>query len=307
MKRQIIMNFSKKFVIHLHDRILNILTTVNMKHLCKLLKKSDGLDLNFGMALVTISQQINDKIQKETTHKLKQTYVDAFCAISDLISFLNNGAKIYKFNDDFLKDYLNYPLNFDTLIKSNSLNFISDNIFISGKNLAEIELQGKSYSFDVMGLTNFTDSNGNFILSHLSSLEHRYNYVITFATDDKFNLLNAYHNLKDDANITPITKNLLKLLFYIRSSNVDLREVSPEILDKNATKKEKSKIDNNNFKNDSFIKYFKVGYAWNKLPIYKKEEWEVQGHFRMQACGKNHQEHKIVFVNQHTKKRQIKG
>jgi hypothetical protein len=55
--------------------------------------------------------------------------------------------------------------------------------------------------------------------------------------------------------------------------------------------------------NDSFIKYFKVGYGWNKLPLYVKDEWETQGHFRMQACGKNHQEHKIVFINPHIRKR----
>lgn len=277
-----------------------------MKHLYKISKKTDGLNENFKMGLLTICEYIQNKCATETGGKLKQNYIDALYEISDLIGFLNDGAKIYKFNDDFLNDYLNYPLNFDKLITSNSVNLQSKNIFICGKNLFEKEHNGKSFYFNLLNLSNHTDKNGNFIIVNFSSFDHLGNVKISFKTDENFNLTKPYLTEESTEN-KGIIKIIIKLLFYIQSSNVDLREITPEIPDKNATKKEKSRIDNNNFKNDSFIKYFRVGYSWNKLPIYTKDEWEVQGHFRMQACGKNHQEHKIVFVNPHTKKRQISG
>ena len=48
--------------------------------------------------------------------------------------------------------------------------------------------------------------------------------------------------------------------------------------------------------NKSDLKIHVVDSTWNKL-IVRTEGFKVKGHFRLQACGKNHQDRKLKWIN----------
>jgi hypothetical protein len=301
------MKFSKKIQHHIHDRVLDIVSSLGAKKLIEFLPRNLNFDERYIEKLLLIKNKV-DKIFIEKPH-LKNTHElrDSIQRLDDLVLFVKSGAKIYKFNTEFLHDYLSYPLNFSKLLETQSLNFDFSSIILYAEDITEIERDTLKFKFNVVTLTTYHDTNfKNCLILQFSSLEHPYNFLFVCRTDEKYNLIEAYKNeengIEKDLERNEVVKKIIKLLFYIKSNNVDLREIVPEI-PKNNTKKEKDKTDLHNSMNDSFIKYFKVGYGWNKLPLYVKDEWETQGHFRMQACGKNHQEHKIVFINPHIRKR----
>jgi hypothetical protein len=301
------MKFSKKIQHHIYDRVLDIVSSLGAKKLIEFLPRNLNFDERYIEKLLLIKNKV-DKIFIEKPH-LKNTHElrDSIQRLEDLVLFVKSGAKIYKFNNEFLDDYLSYPLNFSKLLETQSLNLDFGSIILYAQDIGEVEHEKTKRKYSVITLTTNQDTNlQNYIILQLSSLDHPYNFLFVCKTTEKFNLIEAYKNeencIKTDINRNEVVKKIIKLLFYIKSNNVDLREIVPEIPENN-TKKEKDKTDLHNSMNDSFIFYFKVGYGWNKLPLYVKDEWETQGHFRMQACGKNHQEHKIVFINPHIRKR----
>jgi len=301
------MKFSKKIQHHIYDRVLGIVSGLGAKKLIEFLPRNLNFDERYVEKLLFIINEIDKRFLQKPHLKNKQEVIDAAHRLNDLVLFVRSGAKIYKFNNEFLDDYLSYPLNFSKLLETQSLNLDFGSIILYAQDIGEVEHEKTKRKFSAVTLTTHYDTNlKNYIILHLSSLDNPYNFLFVCKTDEKYNLIEAYKNeengIEKDLERNEVVKKIIKLLFYIKSNNVDLREIVPEI-PKNNTKKEKDKTDLHNSMNDSFIKYFKVGYGWNKLPLYVKDEWETQGHFRMQACGKNHQEHKIVFINPHIRKR----
>jgi hypothetical protein len=301
------MKFSKKIQHHIYNRVLGIVSRLGAKKLIEFVPRNLNFDERYVEKLLFIINEIDKRFLQKPHLKNKQEVIDAAHRLNDLVLFVRSGAKIYKFNNEFLDDYLSYPLNFSKLLETQSLNLDFGSIILYAQDIGEVEHEKTKLKFNAVTLTTHCDANlQNYIILHLSSLDNPYNFLFVCKTDEKYNLIEAYKNeenfIKTDINRNEVVKKIIKLLFYIKSNNVDLREIVPEIPENN-TKEEKDKTNLHNSMNDSFIKYFKVGYGWNKLPLYVKDEWETQGHFRMQACGKNHQEHKIVFINPHIRKR----
>lgn len=83
---------------------------------------------------------------------------------------------------------------------------------------------------------------------------------------------------------------LVNLLLYIQTGSPDLREFRPDVDRKSEKSLRKLGI-------ESRIPVTLVSWGWKK----PKEEHNVRGHFRWQACGKNWSETKLIWVTPHTR------
>ncbi len=233
-------------------------------------------------------------------------------------SFFNSDSKIYKFNNDFINDYMNYDLNFDSLINNNTISFNSDSIWIYVENVFESLNKKEKYNLINISKMKIHETKKGVYSCAIDIAFRNINNGIYFCTSrycfHDFNLIDIYKYIskEQDDNISNeyfehidlMIKNVIKLMLYIQSSNVDLREITPEIPLQN-TRKERDRTLTNNNKNDSLIPYYNVGYGWNKLPIYTQEQWSVRGHFRLQPCGQNRENHKIIFIEPQVRKRKL--
>ncbi len=236
--------------------------------------------------------------------------------IMNYLSFFISGSKIYKFSNDFLNDYMNYDLNFDSIINNNKISFNSDSIWIYAENIFESLDKKEKYNLINVSKMKIHETKKGVYSCAIDIAFRNINNGIYFCTSrycfHDFNLIDIYkYDSKGHDNsrsneyiehIDLMIKNVIKLMLYIQSSNVDLRKISPEISMKN-TRKERDRANTNNIKNDSLIDYFKVGYGWNKLPVYTLDQWSVRGHFRLQPFGENRQNHKIIFIEPQVRKR----
>lgn len=257
----------------------------------------------------------NPKINYNNEQELDSYYQVFKMGLNNYLSFFKNEGKIYKFNNDFVKDYMNYDLNFESILENNSISFNGDCIIIYAENLFKTYEDISKLNLVIISKLDVLESrtNGktkilNFSFRNIE--DNNYIYDVVRQCDSSYDLIQAYKNhvLKNDEidrinHQNFMIKNIIKLVLYIQSSNVDLRKISPEISMKN-TRKEKDRANTNNIKNDSLIEYYKVGYSWNKLPIYSMDQWSVRGHFRLQPCGENRENHKIIFIEPQVRKRQ---
>lgn len=82
---------------------------------------------------------------------------------------------------------------------------------------------------------------------------------------------------------------LMQLMVFIELGDIEV--VQLDSLRNNGGKKGKDKIVNN-----SRNKIFVVDSSWNKL-IIRTDGFAVRGHFRLQPCGPNHIDRKLIWVD----------
>lgn len=257
----------------------------------------------------------NPKINYNNEQELDSYYQVFKMGLNNYLSFFKSEGKIYKFNNDFVKDYMNYDLNFESILENNSISFNEDCIIIYAENLFKTYEDISKLNLVIISKLDVLESRNNgktkiLNFSFRNIEDNNYIYDVVRQCDSSYDLIQAYKNhvLKNDEidrinHQNVMIKNIIKLVLYIQSSNVDLRKISPEISIKN-TRKGRDRANTNNIKNDSLIEYYNVGYSWNKLPIYSMDQWSVRGHFRMQPCGENRKSHKIIFIEPQVRKRQ---
>ncbi|KAB8035628.1 hypothetical protein GCL60_16910 (plasmid) [Silvanigrella paludirubra] len=231
------------------------------------------------------------------------------------LKFFDSNQPIYKINDDFLSDYMNFDLDIEKILSNNIIEFSNDSIIIFAKNL----LKYRNSEINIVQISKMNSNKGNYLFFSLRNINNNFILHDFFRPcNSKFDLIHAYHeiyridglkNIVTDHKIELKEQNLalikiLKLMLYIQSSNVDLRKVNKEIPKDNYVRDDHI-INKNYISNESSIDYFKVGYGWKKLPIYSKNEWSVKGHFRMQPCGENRRNHRIIFIEPQIRKRKI--
>jgi hypothetical protein len=92
-------------------------------------------------------------------------------------------------------------------------------------------------------------------------------------------------------------KELIQLLIFINLSDVEVHDLPPNR--KTGTRKSGS------FKNETDVKITVVDSSWNKI-IIRTEAFNVSGHLRLQACGPNFSERKLVWINPYKKEGYIR-
>lgn len=85
----------------------------------------------------------------------------------------------------------------------------------------------------------------------------------------------------------------IRLLIFTELSELEIIELKPK--QKTGTKKQGKYI------NDSQRPVIIVDSGWNKMLI-RADGFSVRGHFRLQPCGENREDRKLIFVNEYEKK-----
>ncbi|KAB8035791.1 hypothetical protein GCL60_16310 [Silvanigrella paludirubra] len=286
----------------------NLITNNNDNLISKLHKISDIYENN--------KFEIIKNIGFDPIQDSEYTYIQRRFIINNYLMFLQNGCLMYKFNDDFLNDFLNYPLNIEDYILSNKISLNNDSFCIYAKDIYNLEHNNNKYNYNLIYVSKMTILNNgvrkNIYRFTLKDINKNYGNMyhffretdVNFSLESIFKINNILSNNNEDQNINlELAKKIIKLIIYIQSSNVDLREIKTEV-PKNDTRKERDRATTINNINDSLISYYNVGYSWNKLPIYTQDQWSVIGHFRLQPCGQNRQNHKIIFIEPQIRTRQ---
>lgn len=254
-------------------------------------------------------------VDLQKSDDLENLFVNIYCSLGNYCDFVRSGSKIYKFNESFLNDYLNFDINFDKVVSTQSLRFSETCIMIHAENLYKSPIDEHIYNLVFVNKIHATDGKKN----EFNILQFSFHDIntpnkfisINKKTDEDFDLINAYKNkgfyeqdyeIEESINHDEIIGKVIKLIIYIQSSNIDLRKMQP-LLSNTNSRKERDRAMQYNIVNDSLLPHFKVGYSWNKLPIYTMDEWSVRGHFRLQPCGEQRQNHKVIFIEPQVRKR----
>ncbi len=194
---------------------------------------------------------------------------DHYTTLHSFLRFFYNNSIIYKFNNEFLIDYMNYELNFDDLVLKNKIYLKEDNFIIYADECFE-SLESTHKWFNLVLISKFEDfsKSQKFINFSLRTIDNPSYFInIVRRVDEKFDLIDSYVNKRLNNKITSsyeisyteyedsIIKKIIKLMLYIQSSNVDLRKITP-VTSQNENRKERDRSMQSNFKNDSVIPYW---------------------------------------------------
>jgi len=192
-----------------------------------------------------------------------------YTTLHSFLRFFYNNSIIYKFNNKFLIDYMNYELNFDDLVLKNKIYLKEDNFIIYADECFE-SLESTHKWFNLVLISKFEDfsKSQKFINFSLRTIDNPSYFInIVRRVDEKFDLIDSYVNKRLNNKITSsyeisyteyedsIIKKIIKLMLYIQSSNVDLRKITP-VTSQNENRKERDRSMQSNFKNDSVIPYW---------------------------------------------------
>lgn len=97
-----------------------------------------------------------------------------------------------------------------------------------------------------------------------------------------------YGNNKDASLDDPNFMFFLRLLIFIELSELEVITLKPS--EKSGTRRHGKYINNSN--SDLVV----VNSSWNRI-LVRKEGFDVQPHFRLQACGKEWEDRKLVFID----------
>lgn len=263
----------------------------------------------FEMSKNSVTNLIGKFFNSSNNSMLNDMYDSMEIDMKSFHAFFERGSLVYKFNDNFVDDYLNYDFNIDDYLEKSSMKLNHDCFCIYAKNIINskkyLDKNESDIDYDVCFIHKYK-SKIYFIFRKLDDKLLDTNYVIKRNCPDNYNLIDIiqahdYNPIEKEEN-NEIIKGIIKLIIYIQSSNVDLRKVSPENPKEN-NRKERDRSNTNNLKNDSLFEYYNIGYSWQKLPIYIQDQWSVRGHFRLQPCGQNRENHKIIFIEPQVRKR----
>ncbi len=95
-----------------------------------------------------------------------------------------------------------------------------------------------------------------------------------------------------------IIEYAVKSVIYIFSANPDLREYKPLPTGKDLVRRERDRNTTENEKNGKWPMML-VGYDWKKPKTYHVDGTTVSGHFRWQPCGKNREDVKLIWIDEH--------
>lgn len=90
---------------------------------------------------------------------------------------------------------------------------------------------------------------------------------------------------------TDIAKEFARLMIFVELSEPEINILKP-----------KQKVGNKsrNFYNNTKLPFTVVDTSWNKVSI-RTEGFEVRGHLRVQACGKEYKDRKLVWIEGYEK------
>ena len=123
--------------------------------------------------------------------------------------------------------------------------------------------------------------------------EVRY-HSFTIDPDTKLKSLNIYTDVK----VSEAAERLWKLMIFLYFSEVQTVLLAPN--GKIGT------LSTERFKNELKCTFVVVDTTWNRISI-RTTGFNVCGHFRLQACGKNREDRKLIFIEEFGKEGYIRG
>lgn len=106
------------------------------------------------------------------------------------------------------------------------------------------------------------------------------------------------YNLYDDSRVKEIAEKLFKMIIFLYFS-----EIQEVILKPNA---KSGSLSSERFKNELKQSFIIVDTTWNRISI-RTEGFSVSAHFRLQPCGKNNEDRKLIFIDEFDKTGYVRG
>lgn len=232
--------------------------------------------------------------------------------IKDEVKKLASKISLNNFSLDYLSTLKNqkstYLLDNNTFFRFYKQdNILMGGLFTKDNQLSKRELANKLREIDELSIRMEQDLDipASLINSQKAQIEYGFDYNLFFIDLNKREIeINdrKYFSIKDEQLLKdsqyPLLTKFVRLLLYICLSEITVEFLPPN--SKTSGTKKEGKIVNNS-KSDVIV----VGSKWNTISI-RTEGFDVNGHFRLQPCGKNRQDVKMIWIDAFKKHGYIK-